>query len=177
MGAAYVIIGLAWCGEACRACSRRRLPLREWSTPFAKSLAGASSHHNTSAQQSVLTPRCHRWDPVSNWCTPRWDMELLISHFTDRLNFGVQMDILPLVQIPEMKNFNARSQQLSPTSVVCTCSSVCAAASSTTEHCTTLATVPWRPSHRQQPRRLRASSDSPLHSAVKSRPARYEPVT
>jgi hypothetical protein len=40
--------------------------------------------------------------------TTRWDMELLISHFTDRLNFGVQMDILPLVQIPEMKNFNAR---------------------------------------------------------------------
>ncbi len=37
-----------------------------------------------------------------------WDMHLLISQFTDRLNFGAQMDILPLVQIPEMKNFHAR---------------------------------------------------------------------
>jgi hypothetical protein len=39
-------------------------------------------------------------------------MELLVSHFTDRLNFGVQLDILPLVQIPEMKNFYARSPPL-----------------------------------------------------------------
>lgn len=38
-----------------------------------------------------------------------WDLELLIAQFTDRLNFGAQMDILPLVQIPDMKNFQARA--------------------------------------------------------------------
>lgn len=38
-----------------------------------------------------------------------WEMELLVSQFSDRLNFGVQMDILPLVQIPHIKAYQARA--------------------------------------------------------------------
>lgn len=36
-------------------------------------------------------------------------MELLINQFSERLNFGVQMDILPLVQIPHIKGYQARA--------------------------------------------------------------------
>jgi len=38
-----------------------------------------------------------------------WDLEVLISGFSERLNFGVQKDILPLMQIPHIKAFRARA--------------------------------------------------------------------
>ncbi|KAL6069130.1 Helicase and polymerase-containing protein TEBICHI [Balamuthia mandrillaris] len=56
---------------------------------------------NASTFAGMVTVFCHEL----GW----WEMELLVSQFTDRLNFGAQMDILPLVQIPNVKNFQARA--------------------------------------------------------------------
>lgn len=46
-----------------------------------------------------------------------WDMEALIGHFMDRLNFGVQMELLPLMQIQNIKGITFLSLLLITTSI------------------------------------------------------------
>ncbi len=61
--------------------------------------------------QSLQTLSCSFAGMISVFCSKLgWhDMELLVLQFMDRLNFAVQMDILPLVQIPHVKSSRARA--------------------------------------------------------------------
>jgi hypothetical protein len=47
---------------------------------------------------------------VRNFCRELgwWSLEVLISHFASRVDFGVQSDILALIQVPNMTSRTAR---------------------------------------------------------------------